>query len=66
MAIGTNLGYLGSYVLKKKKYIAAKSNISTYFYLAVGVIRHLLGRIMNVDLSYLPKCTEFFFIGFIK
>ena len=52
---------------EEKKYIfAAKSDISTYFYLAVGVIRHLLGRIMNVVLSYLPKCTDFFFIGFIK
>ena len=37
-------------------------------YIAVGVIRTLISpkRILNVDLSSLPKCTEYFNIDFRK
>ena len=38
-----------------------------YHYIAVGVKRHMSPkRILNVELSYLPNCTEIFFIGFRK
>ena len=35
---------------------------SAYHYIAVGVKRHLSPkRILNVELSYLPNCTEIFY-----
>ena len=37
-------------------------------YIAVGVIRTIISpkRILNVDLSSLPECTEYFKIDFRK
>ena len=68
MVTSKNLGYLGSWIgsyFLKQKYIEAKS---IYWYLAhsntivIGVIRHLLSPTMiHVDVSYSPKCKEFFF-----
>ena len=70
MIISTNLGYLGSWIGRcflKKKSIVSKSikwypacclgkTINTIT-IAAGVIRHPMSpkRILNVDLSYLPK-----------
>ena len=40
---------------------------SAYHYIAVGVKRHLSPkRILNVELSYLPNCTEIFLSVFEK
>ena len=43
-------------------------NLHTVHYIAVGVIRALMSpkKILNVDLSCLPKCADFFTIDFRK
>ena len=68
MVIGTNLGYLRPYFLKKNKYIAAKGIQWSSAYCLCKIFKPLqyswsdkalpsLKRILNVDLSYLPEVS---------
>ena len=79
MVISTNLGYLGSYFLKKnihcsEEYLVEFSSFFTYYKnlyaitigVGVGVIKAPMSpkRILNVDFSYLPKYRESFYRHF--